>query len=442
MTHALEWPSLTVEWLPNKTICSGKDYEIHKMILGTMTSDESQNYLMVANVHLPTEDAEIDARKYNGVRAEVGGFGGVDMKVEVSVKIDHDGEVNRARYMPQNPFVVATKSPLYDILVFDISKHPSVPPPGGTCNPEHRCKGHSKEGYGLAWNPHVSKEGVLLSGSDDAQICMWNISAAGRSVDTVRRWSAHGVCVADVAWHNINPNLFGSVGEDRSLQIWDTESCDAKPTFFVPEAHSKEINCLSFCNASSPYLLLTGAADGVIKLWDLRNMSARLHEMREHTSDVYQCGWMPGNDTIFASAGADRRVNMWDISKIGAEQSPEDAEDGPPELIFVHGGHTARVSEFSWNTAGYDMTIASVAEDNILQIWQPASSIFEENDDELEEVLDEDLEDGDVVATSCEKRKGEADVGKENENASFGKEETGGADVKRAKNLSSPSERQ
>lgn len=35
---------------------------------------------------------------------------------------------------------------------------------------------------------------------------------------------------------------------------------------------------------------------------------------------------------------------MWDLSKIGEEQSPEDAEDGPPELLFIHGGHTAKIS--------------------------------------------------------------------------------------------------
>ncbi len=128
-------------------------------------------------------------------------------------------------------------------------------------------------------------------------------------------------------------------------------------------------------------------------------------------------------------------MNMWDISKIGAEQDPEDAEDGPPELIFVHGGHTARVSDLSWNTAGYDMTIASVAEDNILQIWQPASSIFEENDEELDEVLDEDLEDD--VTSSRGKRKGatelEMEVGKENQKSNAEREETEEADVKKTK---------
>jgi hypothetical protein len=48
-------------------------------------------------------------------------------------------------------------------------------------------------------------------------------------------------------------------------------------------------------------------------------------------------------------------------------QTPEDAEDGPPELLFIHGGHTSKISDFSWNTND-DWVVASVAEDNILQV--------------------------------------------------------------------------
>lgn len=48
-------------------------------------------------------------------------------------------------------------------------------------------------------------------------------------------------------------------------------------------------------------------------------------------------------------------------------QTPEDAEDGPPELLFIHGGHTSKVSDFAWNPSD-DWVIASVAEDNILQV--------------------------------------------------------------------------
>lgn len=39
--------------------------------------------------------------------------------------------------------------------------------------------GHKTEGYGLAWSPFQS--GHLLSGSDDAQICLWDISGVPRT---------------------------------------------------------------------------------------------------------------------------------------------------------------------------------------------------------------------------------------------------------------------
>ena len=132
------------------------------------------------------------------VISEFGGFGSVSGKIEIEIKINHEGEVNRARYMPQNPCIIATKTPTSDVLVFDYTKHPSKPgnitakthflkqfqnaialvphsffyinfivfeDPSGECTPDLRLRGHQKEGYGLSWNPNLS--GCLLSASDD-----------------------------------------------------------------------------------------------------------------------------------------------------------------------------------------------------------------------------------------------------------------------------------
>lgn len=48
--------------------------------------------------------------------------------------------------MPQNPCVIATKTPSSDVLVFDYTKHPSKPDPSGECHPDLRLRGHQKEG--------------------------------------------------------------------------------------------------------------------------------------------------------------------------------------------------------------------------------------------------------------------------------------------------------
>jgi hypothetical protein len=48
--------------------------------------------------------------------------------------------VPSARFMPQNSFFIATKSPSADVLVFDYSKHPCLPKAGEEtlCVPELR----------------------------------------------------------------------------------------------------------------------------------------------------------------------------------------------------------------------------------------------------------------------------------------------------------------
>lgn len=399
MTHALEWPSLTVQWLPDKQTPANKDYSVHRLVLGTHTNDGEQNYLMIAEARLPLEDTEIDARKYDDERGEAGGFAGVSSKIEVKQKINHEGEVNRARYMPQNPYLIATKSPAAEIYVFDWSRHPSKPAADGTFAPDIILKGHTKEGYGLAWDPHT--EGHLISGSDDTLICSWDITQATKTshmLDAKATYTGHTAVVEDVAFHLHQQHIFGSVGDDGKLMIWDTREARRDKALHVVDAHNKEVNCLAF-NPFSEYLLATGSADKTVALWDMRSLKSRLHSLESHTEEVYQVCWSPFNETILSSASSDRRLNIWDLSKIGEEQSDEDKEDGPPELLFIHGGHTAKIADMCWNPND-SWVIASVAEDNIIQVWQLAENIYADPDEgeegeegeEDDKKKDEDLE--------------------------------------------------
>lgn len=177
--------------------------------------------------------------------------------------MNHDGEVNRARYMPQNPQLIATKSPSSDVFLFDYTKHPSVPGTDRTCRPQLRLRGHTKEGYGLSWNTNVP--GYLLSASDDTTVCLWDVQAStaqGNYLDAKTIFKGHTAVVEDVAWHVLHEDVFGSVGDDRKLMIWDARSSGNREPTHTVEAHSAEVNCLSF-NPFSEYILATGSADKV-----------------------------------------------------------------------------------------------------------------------------------------------------------------------------------
>jgi len=341
---------------------TSNDYDLHKLLLGTHTSNGEQNYLMVAAVKLPTADTDFVENSLTNPPSAKG-------KIEIKIKILHQGEVNRARYMPQNPFIVATKSPCADVFVFDMSKHPSVPSAGKGFCPEHHCTGHSKEGYGLSWNPH--RTGQLLSGSDDAQICLWDVNEAGQSVPCVASWNGHLDVIEDVAWHQQCPTIFGSVGDDRRFLLWDARANHTeRPMILVDHAHDDDINTLAF-SPQNEFLGVTGSTDATVKLWDLRNTSGAVYTLRGHHKEVFQLQWSPCNESVVASCGADRRVNIWDLSRIGTDASPSDVDNAPKELLFVHGGHTSKVSDFSWNTID-PWVFSSVSEDNVLQIWKPA----------------------------------------------------------------------
>ncbi len=380
----------------------------HKLILGTHVDPESsdRNYLMIATVRLPTADAELKVGAYDEERGELGGYGGSLAKFDISVRINHPTEVHRARYCPNNPFLIATKTAGPDVLVFDYSRHPNRPA-DDRVTPLLRLAGHSAEGYGIAWSG-VTK-GHLLSGSDDGRVCGWDVSSGTGSASAksatdkpeaggaggasgggggggttplapLFSFSAHsGAVVEDVAWHGSHGSIFGSASDDGSVHLWDSRALGSglTPTAKIANAHKGNAMCLAF-NPTREFLLASGGTDKVVQLWDARHLAKPMHTLAWHEDDVLGVSWCPFSDSHIASSSADRRVIMWDTSRIGREQDPEDAEDGPPEIQFIHGGHTDRIADFSWNEKD-QWFFASVADDNVLQVWQPSEEVLEDD---------------------------------------------------------------
>jgi len=396
LSSALEWPSLTIEWLPDKkTVHDTIDYSVQRLVLATHTNDTEQDYLMIAQVKLPTVDKAKLTEKYKTSCDVYGGFGGAAGKIEIIQKIAHNGEANRARHLPQNPNIIATKTKHATVNVFDRTKYPSKPPKGAQCAPTLVLTGHEKEGYGLEWNR--CKEGHLLSSADDGLICVWDITQikakAVGATDSTRhkhkkemapllRLKQHEGRVEDIDWHRRGSagEVLASVGNDGAIMLWDLRSSEGggRPTALKKDAHKGEVNCVQF-SPFNEHLLLTGGSDHNVALWDRRNIQNKLHQMEAHSEQIYQVQWSPHSEVHLASSSSDRRVMIWDLSQIGHEQTSDDAEDGPPELVFVHGGHTDKVTDFSWNPND-PWVMASVADNNIVQCWQMSEELLSFDD--------------------------------------------------------------
>ncbi|SAM05517.1 hypothetical protein [Absidia glauca] len=351
VAHNLTWPTLTCQWTPSVTREDG--FTTQELLVGTNTSDKETNYTQFLSVDLP----------HPGNQAKKAGM-------HRTQQIEHPGEVNRARYQPSNPSRIATKTRDGPVLLFDRSNL--------TDGPLLKLSGHTKEGYGLAWNPHSTMANHLLSAGFDNLICHWDIgmTAQESTLAPYQTYKGHTDCVEDVSWNATRDSVFASVADDKKLLIWDSRT-GTTPIQKV-QAHKAEVNSVAF-HPHQEWMIATGSSDKTIGLFDMRKLETSLYTMDTHDGEVRQVAWSPHDAPILASAASDRKIMLWDLRRIGEEQTAEDAEDGPPELVFVHNGHTNQITDFAWNPVEPWM-IASAAEDNVIQVWQVSRNIYTNKD--------------------------------------------------------------
>ncbi|KIW98616.1 uncharacterized protein Z519_00277 [Cladophialophora bantiana CBS 173.52] len=387
LSTALDWPTLTTQWFPDVAAVPDTNYSKHRLLIGTHTAEGQPNFLEVASVQLPNPKKP-DVKDYNEETGEIGGYGGgpsrqnqVEVKFHINQKIYHPGEVNKARYQPQNPNIIATMCTSGRVMIWDRSKYSSASL--SKVPPTIELSGHTKEGYGLSWDPH--QLGRLATASEDYTVRLWDITQASKTnslLNESRRYTHHSGIVNDVQFHPILPHLVGTVSDDLTMQLLDLREADTTRAAATGEnQHRDAINAIAF-NLSVETVVATGSADKTIAIWDLRNLNDKLHVLEGHNDSVTTLEWHPFEESVLGSSSYDRRIIFWDLAKVGEEQTPEDSEDGPPELLFMHGGHTNRISDFSWNK-NIPWTVCSAADDNLIQVWKVAEAIVGPDDEDV-----------------------------------------------------------
>lgn len=137
------------------------DYYRKKLLIGTNTNGNEPNSIMVVSLEIP--NSVFDLSKFDeGLE-----YGTANINLNIQMQISTEGEVNRARYMPQNTFLIAAQGISGDINLFDLTRHPSRPT-NNQFKPDLILKSHTEEGYGLNWSH--TKSGYLLSGNNDSTV--------------------------------------------------------------------------------------------------------------------------------------------------------------------------------------------------------------------------------------------------------------------------------
>lgn len=347
-SYTLEWPSLSVQYFPDVNRDEKREKTFQRLLISTNTSNKDQEYIHIASIEYPdTYDEDLSE----------GCIG--DMKLKFIQSIPVKKEVNVVKYNPSAWHLLACRYDSNDVHIFDYTKHLAK---STNSEPDMVLKGHSNGGFGLAWN--LNKKSELATAGDDSTICLYDIMKNQKELWPHITLQRHESCINDLCFNHFDSSVIASVGDDQFLNIWDIKS----KTLVQNIKQNSEILSVDFSPLNKNFLA-TSYENKEIKIWDLRNMKTEKFVLNYHSKEVYKIKWSPHYENILASASKDNFVCMWDISKIENVNNTKEFEENPPELVFLHGGHTNNVFDLDWNPAE-PLEIASVDEDNTLQIWQ------------------------------------------------------------------------
>lgn len=267
-----------------------------------------------------------------------------------SVSIYLQSSPSRICHCPASPDIVFTSGPRCGLNVFDLRTQPASPV-DTFMHPLASFQDCGATSSALDWS--IINEGYVASGSDNGKVCVWDALNQYKSpvvefsppqemivrVGRFRPFITECVC-----WHPSDSSLIFS--SDMSGNV---HQCDLRQKAQTCILKRDEACLCVSVNPVERFLLATAGGSGSVCLWDNRNLSHPLHTMIGHAKAVNRLRWNPFNCSSLASCGMDGRVCLWDLGRIGSAITPEQEREGPPELVFVHGGHTDSVIDVSWN---------------------------------------------------------------------------------------------
>jgi ribosome assembly protein RRB1 len=170
------------------------------------------------------------------------------------------------------------------------------------------------------------------------------------------------------------PYYVATWAETGKVHVWDVrpliEALDVPgytidkarthtPAFTLSSHARVEGFALDWAASGNGLRLLTGDVAGKIFLTTANpaGFTPLAQPFTSHTSSVEDLQWSPGEPTVFASASADRSVQIWDVRAKGRRS-----------VAGVDGAHPADVNVISWNRATSYLLLSGGDEGGI-RVW-------------------------------------------------------------------------
>ena len=166
----------------------------------------------------------------------------------------------------------------------------------------------------LDWNS-VNKD-RLATCSLDTTVTVWSVETH----QPVKKLIAHDKEVYDISFAN-SPDLFGTVGGDGSLRMFDLRSLEHSTILYESQGLNPLLR-LRWNQFDSNYIATFASDSHKIIVIDIRRPSIPYVELALHQSNVNAICWSPHSSTHICSASTDRKALIWDLFPVEQSKSP------------------------------------------------------------------------------------------------------------------------
>lgn len=387
-TYSLLWPSMSVQFFPDlervtntkdsisDSDANNHDVLIQRLVLGTFTLGQAIDNISI--LQLPcyenlNKNLNIDKMTYNPHKLEFELNKVPKKKMSVLQKINHSGDVNKLRYMPQNPDVIASGNNFGELFIYDRTKHSSYK---NTIEDSEIAKpqlqlgtvsdGEGQDIFAIDWNKQ--KQGEIISGSMSGVINVYDLqtqltSESKRHIMPLQTHQTDG-SINHIEWMPDHDSLFSIVKENGEFMLYDTRENKA---IITQRLSPNAINSFNI-NPSDLKYFSTGDNEGTVQIWDIRTITHQkpvFNLSSIHQESITQVKWHPRYHNILGSCSFDKTVKLLDLNKLTHNQDP---------VLFIHAGHMLGVNDFDWSLHD-DWMVSSVADDNSVHVWKPTKTI-------------------------------------------------------------------
>ncbi|KAF0686415.1 Aste57867_21786 [Aphanomyces stellatus] len=161
---------------------------------------------------------------------------------------------------------------------------------------------HQDAVLGLDWN--ASHRNMLASASADTSVKIWDVTTQ----QCMHTMSHHTDKAQSVKWNPTEATVLASASFDRSLIVLDGRA----PNAFAKFALSADVESMTW-HPHSPSTLVASTEDGIVVGYDVRTNAAPLFRFQAHDTAVSAISFSPSIPGLFATAGTDKHVKIWDL---------------------------------------------------------------------------------------------------------------------------------